>query len=125
MRGRLVLQYAPTRFVPMLVAALGGLCDLAATFVADAWLHHARAWLLRRPCPFIIVRLATSCRDGTRTDTDIPWIAFALPTKLPAGVACRMSRATATGIVPSDVALRAKNLGPRHDVAQTPEASRG
>ena len=37
--------------------------------------------------------------DVTRTSTDIPSKASVVPTKLPAtGIACRMSRATATGI---------------------------
>jgi hypothetical protein len=37
--------------------------------------------------------------DVTRTSTDIPAKASAIPTKLPdTGIACRMSRTTATGI---------------------------
>src|SRR5450631_1291900 len=37
--------------------------------------------------------------EVTRTSTDIPIQASVIPTKLPAtGIACRMSRATATGI---------------------------
>jgi hypothetical protein len=52
------------------------------------------------PCSSGTVALARrSAYDVTRTSTDIPAKALVAPTKLPdTGIACRMSRTTATGI---------------------------